>query len=275
MKQTAVLALCAATAALAQPIPIVNPGFESDPAPPNFWTIRVPFGWTLHDPMGIVDQNRDAVGCLNPTNSTYFPAGAPQGVHVALLYLEGDRGGGEVGLVQQLPRTVAPDTRYTLRVAVGNIASGIAAPPFNFFFDLDGFPGYSMQILAGGLVVAELRDPVGASIPEGEFRERELVFDAPASHPRIGQPISIRLINLNIAGTPDAPGIEVDFDNVRLDASPLCPADFDNSGGVDGDDVIAFFGAWDGGLPAADVNGDSGVDGDDVIAFFERWDAGC
>jgi hypothetical protein len=45
--------------------------------------------------------------------------------------------------------------------------------------------------------------------------------------------------------------------------------------GVDGDDVIVFFGDWDAGLSAADFNGDGGVDGDDVIAFFGRWDAGC
>ena len=55
----------------------------------------------------------------------------------------------------------------------------------------------------------------------------------------------------------------------------VCPADFDCSGGVDGDDVIAFFTLWDSADLAADFNHDEGVDGDDVIAFFEHWDAGC
>jgi hypothetical protein len=55
----------------------------------------------------------------------------------------------------------------------------------------------------------------------------------------------------------------------------VCPADFDCSGGVDGDDVIGFFAAWDNGEIAADFTGDSGVDGDDVIGFFARWDVGC
>ncbi len=55
----------------------------------------------------------------------------------------------------------------------------------------------------------------------------------------------------------------------------VCPADFDCSRGVDGDDVITFFAAWDASDPAADFTGDGGVDGDDVIAFFARWDAGC
>jgi hypothetical protein len=55
----------------------------------------------------------------------------------------------------------------------------------------------------------------------------------------------------------------------------VCPADFDCSGGVDGDDVIAFFGMWDAGEIGADFTGDGGVDGDDVIGFFGAWDTGC
>jgi hypothetical protein len=55
----------------------------------------------------------------------------------------------------------------------------------------------------------------------------------------------------------------------------VCVTDLDCSGGVDGDDVILFFAAWDLGDPAADLTGDGGVDGDDVIDFFARWDAGC
>ena len=58
-------------------------------------------------------------------------------------------------------------------------------------------------------------------------------------------------------------------------ALAVCPSDFDCSGGVDGDDVIAFFAAWDAGDAGADVTADGGVDGDDVILFFARWDAGC
>ncbi|MFZ4575407.1 MAG: GC-type dockerin domain-anchored protein, partial [Phycisphaerales bacterium] len=58
-------------------------------------------------------------------------------------------------------------------------------------------------------------------------------------------------------------------------ALTVCPADFNCENGVDGDDVIAFFGLWDAGDPAADFDGQNGVDGDDVIAFFGRWDSGC
>ncbi|MFZ4575160.1 MAG: GC-type dockerin domain-anchored protein [Phycisphaerales bacterium] len=55
----------------------------------------------------------------------------------------------------------------------------------------------------------------------------------------------------------------------------VCRADVDCNDGVDGDDVIAFFAAWDSGEPDADFTGDGGVDGDDVIAFFGAWDSGC
>jgi hypothetical protein len=68
------------------------------------------------------------------------------------------------------------------------------------------------------------------------------------------------------------------IDNVRLTgttSAPSCPADINDDGGVDGDDVIFFFALWDAGDMGADFNGDQGVDGDDVIGFFARWDTGC
>lgn len=53
-----------------------------------------------------------------------------------------------------------------------------------------------------------------------------------------------------------------------------CFADYDASGGVDSDDVIAFFAEWDSGDLCADVDGSGGADSDDVIGFFTAWDAG-
>ncbi len=51
-------------------------------------------------------------------------------------------------------------------------------------------------------------------------------------------------------------------------------ADMNGDGGVDADDVVAFFGLWDSGGIFADVNGDGSVDSDDVILFFSLWDNG-
>lgn len=61
----------------------------------------------------------------------------------------------------------------------------------------------------------------------------------------------------------------------NLTPAPVpCPADFDHSGGVDGQDVEAFFLAWESADPRSDVNGDGGVDGGDVERFFRVWEAG-
>ncbi|MBX3409710.1 MAG: beta-propeller fold lactonase family protein [Phycisphaeraceae bacterium] len=56
--------------------------------------------------------------------------------------------------------------------------------------------------------------------------------------------------------------------------SDTCIADFNGDGGVDGQDVEAFFLAWEVGESAADVNQDGGVDGQDVEIFFLAWESG-
>ena len=53
-----------------------------------------------------------------------------------------------------------------------------------------------------------------------------------------------------------------------------CPADFNCDGGIDGDDIAAFFEAWENGDLTADTNGDGGVDGDDISTFFVSWENG-
>jgi hypothetical protein len=54
-----------------------------------------------------------------------------------------------------------------------------------------------------------------------------------------------------------------------------CIADFNQDGGVDGQDVETFFLAWEAADSSADLNRDGGVDGGDVEAFFHAWEAGC
>ncbi|MBL9001954.1 MAG: hypothetical protein JNK25_12545 [Phycisphaerae bacterium] len=55
---------------------------------------------------------------------------------------------------------------------------------------------------------------------------------------------------------------------------PLCAADYNGDGGIDGADVQAFYGAWESGDACSDVNGDGGIDGSDVQFFFEAWENG-
>jgi hypothetical protein len=55
---------------------------------------------------------------------------------------------------------------------------------------------------------------------------------------------------------------------------PVCAADFNEDGGVDGGDIEAFFTAWEAGTTCGDTNQDGGVDGADIEAFFLVWEAG-
>jgi outer membrane protein assembly factor BamB len=61
---------------------------------------------------------------------------------------------------------------------------------------------------------------------------------------------------------------------LRSERTGPCAADFNQDGGIDGQDVEAFITTWEDGLFEADVNLDGGVDGGDIQAFFLVWEAG-
>ena len=67
----------------------------------------------------------------------------------------------------------------------------------------------------------------------------------------------------------------VDTDDATAYLAAHCSGDVNCDGGTDGDDVIAYFAAWDTSQLLADANGDSLIDGDDVILFFAAWDGDC
>ncbi|MBL8471520.1 MAG: hypothetical protein KF778_15630 [Rhodocyclaceae bacterium] len=217
------VALAISASAQAAPIGVVNAGFEADFAANNTFPVLIPQGWTVYDPDGIYNNSNRAVGVLNPTGSTFFPGGAPEGNNVALTWLDdGDLNNQHMGLTQVLTTDLAPSTHYRLSVEVGNIDSGTGSPPFDVFgfFNIQGFPGYAVQLLAGGVLLAEDNNSLGATLAEGTFGTSVVEFVS-AANVLPGQALEIRLINLNLPGTPGNPGIEVDFDDVRLAASPL------------------------------------------------------
>jgi len=242
--QILTIGICGSLAALAStrpaaacevtPIPVANAGFEADVVSEGCFQVLNVTAWDVYDPNGIMNPGGNVVGGLNlPPGSVYFPAGAPEGDHAALVFLQDTIGAGPAGLQQTLTATLQPDTTYTLTVEVGNIASGIGPPPCDIFgfFDLDGFPGYQVQLLAGGMVVAQDDNSLAGSIPEGEFALSTTEVSIGNSHPQLGQALTIRLINLNLAETPEDPGIEVDFDDVRLLAranQPTPPGDINH-----------------------------------------------
>jgi len=57
-------------------------------------------------------------------------------------------------------------------------------------------------------------------------------------------------------------------------ACPVCPADYNQDGGVTGDDISAFFADFEAGSGCADTNVDGGITGDDIATFFIAFEAG-
>lgn len=235
---TALLAWAGATRAA--PVPILNAGFEApynagnlppafmgDVPPGTFPTGAPPADWIAYFETGSATA-AEFLGVLNPgTSADYagtglmpcFPGGASEGDNMALLYTGGAIGGQEYGIRQVLTETLQPETVYTLTVDVGNIQSCTGLiPPYDSFFDLQGFPNYRVQLFAGGVL---LEEDAGLLLPgEGLIETTTVVYTTGSGPIAPGQNLEIRLINRNIPDVPGVSGLEVDFDAVSLDASP-------------------------------------------------------
>lgn len=224
---TLVAGLAATAAVRAVPVAITNAGFEDQTIANGTFQVLVPSGWTVFDPSSIINQTTNAVGLIRPNTgpgAEYFPGGTTEGSNAALVFLDGNVDA-PAGLQQTLAAVLEANTRYTLSVDIGNIASGTSLPGSadggGQFYDLDGFPGYRIELLAGGEVIGFDDNSLGSAIADGQFATASFTVDIGASHARMGEALGIRLINLDITGTPGAPNIEVDFDNVRLEAAAV------------------------------------------------------
>jgi len=234
MQRRAVVLLTALVpaTALASPLVVVNPGFEDITGEFQFneFTFGPLPGWDLHDPFGITsggDGPDFYIGTLTPfiadpvgAPGVYanIPDGAPEGARVGIAFNFRSTGGsGEYGFQQTLAATLAASTRYTLEVDVINIASATSST--GTFFELGGFPGYRIDLLAGDTLLAQDLNSLAGSIDDGAFATSTLVFTSDATPDGLGEALRIRLVNLNL---PDpahlTSDLEVDFDNVRLSA---------------------------------------------------------
>jgi len=147
----------------------------------------------------VLAANTNSVGIPGWVNSTggilhplIGPAGQfsnpiPDGVNTAWL------NGGSA--TQTLNIVLAADTNYTLQVAVGDRRDNV-------------FPGYSVALLAGNTVLVT----ESALHPDDGFLDSVIRYSATAGSPGLGLPLAIRLT---------ANGTQVNFDNVRLDATPV------------------------------------------------------
>ena len=131
----------------------------------------------------------------------------PQGQRIGVVFLD-DSLGLEAGLTQTLSSTLQLSTAYTMNVGVGNFRPSVGDP-----WDFTGFPGYRVELRAGGELLAADNNTLLPS--EGTFLTSTVSFTTGSLHLNAGQALSIHLVSLN------GPGVEVNFDDVRLVATPV------------------------------------------------------
>lgn len=148
-------------------------------------------------------------GVWNPTTTDSYTDPVPDGVNVGVVFLDNTFNIAEAGLQQVLSSNLQVSTRYTLTVKVGNFDPGLTNAPWDF----SGFPGYRVDLLAGGVLLASDNNTLAPD--EGRFLTSTVSYTVGASHANAGQALAIRLVNLN--GT----GVEVNFDDVQLDATTV------------------------------------------------------
>lgn len=192
---------------------ITNASFEEPVfAEDGDFTTDIPPGWILDDPLDFIPPNPAAgesgAGTFDPPIEAFFDE-APEGRNTGYIFLLQPPGSGGASFIQTLDDVLTAETMYTLKVDVGDPLAYDTFTPV-----LGGFPGYRIELLADETVLAA--DDNSLRPDEGTFETSFVSFVASSDHPNLGDPLQIRLVNPNVA-----PGVEVDFDNVRLSATPV------------------------------------------------------
>ena len=192
----ALLTMATPAGASPVPIPITNAGFENPALADGAYTDNVIPGWSI-----VAGGN---IGAWN-VQTADFPAQAPEGLNVAYIYsATAIQGCGQVltnpaGLFQL-------GASYTLTAKVGNSAS------------YTGFPGYQVQLLAGGTVIAQ--DDNTSPPGEGLFVTSTVNYTYHAAHSELaGLPLEIRLLSKGLQAGEN----EMEFDDVKLTATLASP----------------------------------------------------
>jgi hypothetical protein len=181
----------------ANPLPVVNAGFEQPVVGNEGSTGPAPTGWS--------PSEGATVNVLNPSPSD-LSAEAPEGFNVAIVTSSAL----ETGLSQTLTSPMQADASYLLRVKVANTLF------------TTGFPGYRVQLVADGTVLAE--DDNSQVIAEDTVVTSTVnyTYNAGLHAGLVGKPLQIRLLSKGLVA-----GQEVAFDDVTLSVtlgSPLANA---------------------------------------------------
>ena len=159
-------------------------------------------------------------------------------------------------------RPTVPVT-VTGRVVAANTAPTADAGPDLTATDI-GFDAVEIVTLDG----SASSDPDGTIIEYRWLADGEVLAVGPDPTAVVPLPLGQTTVTLRVT---DNGGL-TDEDELVVTIAPGCPADWDNSGGIDGDDIAAFFADWQAGLADPDYSG--GTDGDDITVFFAAWEAG-
>jgi len=199
-------------------ITVANPGFEdllvagdgsdgdydyaTDPPGGYYYTWPLP-NWGYY--------GQDYSGMLNPT-AAMITGQAPQGQCVGFLEADtrADPGPLTGGLTQVLATDLAPNTAYTLTVKVGN--------PIKVDYSINTFPGYRVQLLAGGTILAE--DANTQAVATDNWVTSSVVYSSGASVTP-GQKLEIRLANMGISPGGSGQDHYVLYDNVQLNMAAV------------------------------------------------------
>jgi len=178
---------------------VLNPSFEDPVLAEDGYTWGDVPGWTL---VGGEATDIEGSGVWNVTLADFDPVLAPEGENV--LYTEYLPEGIAKGVAQVLTETFAADTDYTLTAEVGNS---------NYYYN----GGYSVQLLAGGTVIAEDNDTLWPEYKTWATSTVAYTYDS-ADSALVGQPLEIRLLNLELDkdSPPAGEVVGVEFDNVTL-----------------------------------------------------------
>jgi hypothetical protein len=176
---TAVFTICAA--AVASPITINNPSFETPVQCAGCFTYDSSTGWVS---VGSVSTWRPILGAGQYDS-------IPDGSQVAAI---GEPGAGEI--YQDLTATLLANTTYTLTFWVGQRSD----TPLS---------AYDVALLAGGSTLGSNTD--GDPSP-GTFIEQTIVYNSGSAPAELGQTLEI-----TVSGNGDG---QADFDLFSLDATP-------------------------------------------------------
>lgn len=198
--------------------------------------------------------------------------GSPVAMYANIAQTLTDGGGIGAYIGSGAPGTVAIDNaKYGVKVALNNSnVAGVGGGGGNSS-GAGVTTGYEMAIpltLLGYDAATQKNIKVCAAINGGGHDYLSNQFLSPlAPMDNLGEPRSVNLANIEgdqfavIVVDPNEPNCPV--------VPPVCPADLNGDGFVDGSDLAAILGGW--GTAAGDTNGDGTTDGSDLAVALSAW----